>query len=44
MVNGTGGSTWACCRGRVNATGVRARDFPITVEKLLPYLPVEATT
>jgi xanthine dehydrogenase YagR molybdenum-binding subunit len=27
-----------------NATGVRVREFPITLEKVLPGLPVEATT
>jgi CO/xanthine dehydrogenase Mo-binding subunit len=27
-----------------NATGVRVRDFPITLEKVLAGLPDEATT
>jgi xanthine dehydrogenase YagR molybdenum-binding subunit len=27
-----------------NATGVRARDFPITIDKLLPGLPLDLPT
>jgi xanthine dehydrogenase YagR molybdenum-binding subunit len=38
---GTCGSGAAVANAVYNATGVRVRDFPITIEKLLPRLPSE---
>jgi xanthine dehydrogenase YagR molybdenum-binding subunit len=36
------GANAAVANAVFNATGVRVRDFPITIEKLLPYLPPQA--
>ena len=36
---GTGGTAASIANAVYNATGVRVRDFPITLEKLLPGLP-----
>jgi xanthine dehydrogenase YagR molybdenum-binding subunit len=37
------GSGAAVANAIFNATGVRVRDFPITIEKLLPGLPTETS-
>jgi xanthine dehydrogenase YagR molybdenum-binding subunit len=41
---GNCGANAAIANAVFNATGVRVREFPITLDKLLPHLPVQAAT